>query len=102
MSRPMSQPVPQSYGGPPVRSNRTPVIIEALAALFGPFGLGWLYAGRNQTGILLLAGGILWDAIGVALLSTGVGAVCFLPIHVILVTVSAARLSGSIRRFGYV
>jgi TM2 domain-containing membrane protein YozV len=98
----MSRPLPQSYGMPPVRSNRTPVVIEAIAALFGLFGLGWLYAGRNPTGILLLVGGILWDAIGVALLSTGIGAVCFLPIHVILVTISAARLSSSIRRFGYI
>ena len=98
----MSYPLPQSYGPPPLRTNRTPVVIEALAALFGLFGLGWLYAGRNPTGIMLLVGGILWDAIGVALLSTGIGAVCFLPIHVVLVTISAALLSNSIRRFGYV
>lgn len=89
------------YGAPQLRWNSTPVVIEAIAALFGLFGLGWLYAGRNPTGILLLVGGLLWDAIGLALLSTGIGAICFLPVHAIFVTVSAVRLSSSIRRFGY-
>lgn len=103
---PVQLPAPQlpnaPYGAPQLRWNNTPVAIEAIAAFFGLFGLGWLYAGRNPTGILLLVGGLLWDAIGLALLPTGVGAVCFLPVHVAFVTLSAVRLSGSIRRSGYV
>lgn len=105
---PVQPPAPQTqlpsapYGAPRLRWNNTPVAIEAIAAFFGLFGLGWLYAGRNPTGILLLVGGLLWDAIGLALLTTGIGAVCFLPVHVALVTLSTVRLSASIRRSGYV
>ncbi|HEX6820175.1 MAG TPA: hypothetical protein VF120_17500 [Ktedonobacterales bacterium] len=105
-SQPVAPPSPYvpsgPYGAPQLRRNSTPVAIEAVAALFGLFGLGWLYAGRNSTGILLIAGGLVWDVLGLALLSTGIGAICFLPVHAVLVTLSAVRLSSSIRRSGYV
>jgi hypothetical protein len=48
--------VPQS--GP---SKGTAVILELLPALpFGLFGIGWMYAGKTSTGVILLICGILF------------------------------------------
>jgi TM2 domain-containing membrane protein YozV len=93
-------PPPPRYRPPRyARPDSTAVVIEALGAVFGIFGLGWLMAGRTSTGILLLLGGLVWDAIFVAgfHVTFGVGACCFLPLHAIFITLSTVLLSNYIR-----
>jgi hypothetical protein len=77
----------------------TAVIIEALSAVFGLFGLGWMMAGRTSTGVLLVLGGLLWDGIAIAgtHVTLGVGACCFIPLHVVFVVLSTVLLSNYIK-----
>lgn len=102
-TRPLAMPPPPPQPRPQrPRTHAAPVVIEAVGAFFGIFGLGWLMAGRTATGILLLLGGLLWDAIGVGLITSGVGACCFLPVHAVFIALTTVLLSNHIRRSGYV
>jgi hypothetical protein len=98
-------PPPPGYGLPyaipqpswPVqqRPSGTPVAVEAILALFGFYGIGWLMAGNTTTGVLLLIGGLVWDIIAVlgTVFTLGVGACIFGPIHIGLVVLSSVLLS---------
>lgn len=102
-TRPLVMPPPPTRPRPQrPRSGTAPVVIEAVGAFFGIFGLGWLMTGRNTTGILLLLGGLVWDVIGLGLITSGVGACCFLPVHVVFIALTTVLLSNHIRRSGYI
>jgi hypothetical protein len=97
MSQPMPQPYPPYRYASVARPNMTPVAVEAVAAFFGIYGIGWMMAGRTGIGILLALAGFLWDTIALGLVSTGVGIFCTLPLHAVFITLSAVLLSNYIK-----
>ena len=111
-SRPLPAPVPASrpltpqlapqpyapYGPTPApRPDMSPVAIEAICAVCGIYGVGWIMTGRTATGILLLLAGLLWDVIALGVASTGIGIVCTLPLHAVFITLSSATLSNRVK-----
>ena len=80
---------------PASKSKGTALAIEAVAAIFGIFGVGWLYNGNTAVGILLLIAGFCWDifAFFVAFVTLGFGALCLVPIHMLLVLGSVLLLA---------
>jgi len=80
---------------PAAKTKGTALAIEAVAAIFGIFGIGWLYSGNTAIGILLLIAGFVWDAIAlfVLLVSLGFGLFCLVPIHMLLVLGSVLLLN---------
>ncbi len=74
--------------------------VEAVGAVFGLYGLGWLMTGRASTGILLLLGGLLWDIVALGLISTGIGIACFLPLHAVFIILTTVSLSNYIKSRG--
>ena len=74
MSAPQEQP-PRS-----LPNKGTALVLEILPAIFGLFGIGWIYSGRTTTGVLLLVSGLLliWGGYGFVILgSTALAAVTF-------------------------
>jgi hypothetical protein len=57
-------------------------------------GIGWLISGRTSTGVLLLAGYLIWLAVATLLtiLTFGLFVFCFAPIHLAVVAVSTVML----------
>src|SRR4030042_2895480 len=70
-------------GVPPSRSvpnKGTALVLEVLPAIFGLFGIGWIYAGRTTTGVILLVSGVLlvWGGYAFIILgSTALTAITF-------------------------
>lgn len=121
-AQPASQPLPPGYTpnyqqippqlpypGYPVYSpslyarqqqdNAAPLVLEAVCALFGIYGIGWLMRGRIVPGIALLIGGLIWTAIALAvvILTAGFGALCFFPLHIIFIVSDTLMLNSSLR-----
>jgi len=72
-----------------------PVVIEAIAGLFGFFGIGWLMSGFTTTGLFLLIGGIIWDVVGLFLgiVTAGFGFACVGIVNIIVLVTSSIILS---------
>lgn len=74
--------------------------VEAVLALFGIYGVGWLMAGKSGVGVPLLIGGFIWDLIALlfVLPTAGFGLCCIVPIHFGFIATStillAARTKG--------
>ena len=70
------------------------IILEAICGLFGVMGIGWLISGRTSTGVILLVGYLVWVAVAfvLMLLTFGLFAFCFAPIHLAVVAVSTYLL----------
>lgn len=81
------------------------LVLEILPAIFGVFGIGWIYSGRTNTGFILLISGLLliWGgyaaifigSTALAALTLGVGAlgyclICFVPFVQFLAAVGSA------------
>jgi len=96
-----SQPLyPQAgaYAAPQPRPyNTTPVIVEAILAFFGLYGIGWLMAGETTIGVILLIAGFVWDAIFVVAAYTVIGLCCVVPLQLIFVALSAFQLNTRLR-----
>jgi hypothetical protein len=97
---PSSQPTyqPPQYSGyapPPPKSRGTALLLEILPGLFGFLGFGWIYGGNTTTGLLWLAGMIVWDMIAVLIdvLSAGLACFCTVPVNLALIAVSSMLLS---------
>jgi hypothetical protein len=102
-------PAPVGYAAPPqpVASaavapqasapNTTPVIVEAILAFFGIYGVGWLMSGETTIGVALLIAGFVWDAIFVAAAFTVLGLCCVVPLQLIFVALSAFQLNNRLR-----
>ncbi|HEY7021182.1 MAG TPA: hypothetical protein VH349_08695 [Ktedonobacterales bacterium] len=92
------QPVASAYVAPQARpQNNTPVIVEAILAFFGIYGVGWLISGETSIGIALLIAGFVWDAIFVAAAITVLGLCCVVPLQLIFVALSAFQLNNRLR-----
>ena len=92
------QPVAGAYVAPQARPvNTTPVIVEAILAFFGIYGVGWLIAGETTIGIVLLIAGFVWDAIFVVAAFTVIGLCCVVPLQLIFVALSAFQLNNRLR-----
>jgi hypothetical protein len=77
--------------------NTTPVIVEAILAFFGVYGIGWLMAGETTIGVILLIAGFVWDAIFVFAAYTVIGLCCVVPLQLIFVALSAFQLNTRLR-----
>jgi hypothetical protein len=109
---PVYAPPPQGYAAPsqplypqagayaapqPHPYNTTPVIVEAILAFFGLYGIGWLMAGETTIGVALLIAGFVWDAIFVVAAYTVIGLCCVVPLQLIFVALSAFQLNTRLR-----
>ncbi len=95
------QPVAGAYVAPQVRPrDTTPVIVEAILAFFGFYGIGWLISGETTTGVILLIAGFVWDAIFIAAAFTVIGLCCVVPLQLIFVALSAFQLNNRLRMRG--
>ena len=64
----------------PAPSKGTALVLEVLPAILGIFGVGWIYSGRTQTGVILLISGFvfIWGGyIAIFLGSTAFSAITF-------------------------
>lgn len=94
------------YAGAPVSAyapqanSSTPVILEAVLAFFGFFGIGWLVGKQTTVGVILLIAGFVWDSIAVfgSIITLGFGALCLFPIHLGLVALSAILLNSQLKK----
>lgn len=88
----MIGPVPPGYGHPPAGSA---IAVEAILAIFGFYGIGWLMSGKTTIGALLLIGGFVWAllAIFIAFFTAGFGLCCLVPIHAVFIVLSTVMLS---------
>jgi hypothetical protein len=92
------QPAAGAYVAPQARpQNTTPVIVEAILAFFGIYGVGWLISGETSIGIALLIAGFVWDAIFVAAAVSVIGLCCVVPLQLIFVALSAFQLNNRLR-----
>ncbi len=103
---PMPVPVPapafaympaQPYPLVAPRAPRDPMLallIEAVPAFFGFFGIGWMYAGNTGVGLLWLIVMLMWDAltIGLATATGGLWCCCALPVSLFAIALSVGLL----------
>lgn len=84
----------------PQPPNYTPLLIEVLLNFIGIFGVGWLIAG-NQTGgvVLLIVSLVLWPVIAlVGIFTMGLGLLCVGPLAVVAMVVNLVLLQQAIQR----
>jgi TM2 domain-containing membrane protein YozV len=86
---------PADFFRRPLKDRNTTLILEILPGLFGIYGIGWMYANRMNTGVMLLVGGLIWLVIAVIInIATG-GFACFctIPVNIAAVALSATQLN---------
>ena len=88
------QPV-QTYAQRPPKDRSIALILEILPGLFGFLGIGWIYSGNTTAGVIWLIGFLIWTAMAtlISVLTGGIGIICWLPISIALITVSAVTLN---------
>lgn len=88
----MMGPVPSGFGHPPEGSA---IAVEAILAIFGFYGIGWLMSGKTSVGALLLIGGLVWAVIAlfIAIFTAGFGLCCLVPIHATFIVLSTVMLA---------
>jgi TM2 domain-containing membrane protein YozV len=64
---------------PGAKSKSTALILEVVAGLFGFLGIGWIYAGETQKGILILIGNFVLQGL-VLIFTLFFGVLCTIPI----------------------
>jgi hypothetical protein len=71
------------------------VAIEAICALFGIYGIGWLMSGRVGVGLGLLFGGLAWIAVVIvgSIFTGGIGCLCLGPMHLLFIAASTIALA---------
>ncbi len=84
----------------PAKQRGMALFLEILPACFGIFGIGWLYSGHTTAGTLWLVGMLIWESIGLALsvVTVGMGCMCFVPINLAVVALSAVLLNSYINQ----
>lgn len=79
----------------PTKERSLALILEILPGIIGILGIGWIYAGNTLAGIIWLVAYLVWN--GLALLITvftlGIGAICWVPINIACIAVSAIFLN---------
>jgi len=87
----------------------TALVLEILPAFLGIYGIGWLYAGKVSTGLILLIIGlvVIWGSyaaiflVGMITLGFGFLCVCFVIILQILIAIlSVLSLNNVLERAG--
>ncbi len=77
----------QSYSQPAPKDPNTAFLIEFVGGFFGLLGLGYLYIGRTNDGVLRLIGWIIYNVVAyiviVILLSLVVG-LCCVPVQLVI------------------
>ena len=75
-------------------------MVEAIAGLFGLFGIGWLMSGFTTIGLFLLIGGIIWDVVGsfVSVFTLGLGFICMGIVNIIVLVTSTIVLNNRLNR----
>lgn len=91
----MTVPPGQYYAPYPTKSKGTAMILEIIPGLFGLFGIGWLYSGNTNVGLLLLLSSFAWWAVVfvVAIFSVGFGLLCTCPAQILFIVLSASLIS---------
>ncbi len=81
------------------KSRGTSLLLEILPWLVGFLGVGWLYAGNTNTGILWLAGFLIWNVIAVIIDVVTLGLFLCLhgPVNIALLILSAVQLNNYMR-----
>ncbi len=64
---------------PGAKSKSTALVLEIVAGLFGFLGIGWIYAGETQKGILILLGNFVLQGL-VLVFTLFFGVICTIPI----------------------
>ncbi len=64
---------------PGVKSKSTALILEVVAGLFGFLGIGWIYAGETQKGIVILVGNLIVQFL-VLIFTLFFGVICTIPL----------------------
>jgi TM2 domain-containing membrane protein YozV len=104
-------PVPRPAGAPqgrppqpvytrPAKDPSTALVIELIGTLFGFMGLGWLYAGYTNRGIVLLLVwlGVVIVAVVISVLTAGIFACIWLPAQVLAAIISALQVKKAVER----
>ncbi len=79
---------------PGAKSKSTALILEVVAGLFGFLGIGWIYAGETQKGILILIGNFVLQGL-VLVFTLFFGVICTIPISA---AISAYLLNEHIKK----
>jgi TM2 domain-containing membrane protein YozV len=84
----------------PAKDPNTAFLIELVGTLFGFMGLGWIYAGYTNKGVIML---IVWLVVVVvaaviSVLTAGIFACVWLPAQVIAAVVSASQVKQAVVR----
>lgn len=90
---------PGYYQPKPPKDRGLTMILEIVAALFGIYGIGWIYAGNTSAGVGWLVGVLVWDLIAVliAIFTGGIGLFCTVPVSILLIVLSATSLNTYIK-----
>ncbi len=90
-------PIPAytTASGAVLKSRTTALLLEILPALFGFFGIGWIYSGNITAGVLWLIGMLTWEFIALLLsiATLGLGCFCFVPLNLVVMGISAYFLN---------
>jgi hypothetical protein len=101
-SPPEPEPFPSSGQLPPFHQYAAPIkdrslglILEILPGLFGIFGIGWIYTGETNTGVLILIGGLAMMGIFVVADVLSAGICCFgtIPLQLLALAISTVKLN---------
>jgi hypothetical protein len=78
----------------PVKDRSLAVILEVLLGLFGFLGIGWIYAGDTNRGLITLVAFLIWNAVltTIIVFTVGIGCIC-IPINWIIIAASAYALN---------
>jgi hypothetical protein len=97
-SAPVPETIPALVPSAPLLKNRnrnTALILEAVFGLFGMLGVGWIYTGQTGLGVGILVTCLVIEfalCLG-AVLSSGIGLICLVPIWLIAVVASVYYLN---------
>jgi len=87
----------------------TALVLEILPTFFGIYGIGWLYAGKVATGLILLLTGlvVIWGSYAAVFLlgalTLGLGFVCIcvvILLQIFIAVLSVLSLSNALERAG--
>lgn len=92
--------VPQRAYAQPVKDPSTAFLIEMIGTFFGFMGLGWIYAGHTNRGIVML---VVWllvviTAAVITALTAGIFACIWLPVQVVAAVVSGLQVKKAVEQ----
>lgn len=82
------------------RTSTSPLVVEAILAFFGIYGVGWVMAGRPALGAILLALSVFWlgSAAAGTVITVGTGLACFGPANIVFLLLSVLLLRQEMRK----